>query len=273
MAELAPELRALVSELLHCDSGGEETLFQTIESAAALFSRLSQQIGNWKLVRPLGEGGMGAVYLGVRTDGTFDRKVAIKFVRRGTDSPSLRLRLEAERRILSRLDHPNIARLLDAGATPEGQPYLVMDYVEGRSIIDYVSQQNLTVQQQVELFLQVCSAVEYAHRNLVVHRDLKPGNILVEVSGTVRLLDFGIAKLLDPSGLSLSPSRTAYFAPGGSPGCQRILSGVHTSCPAATEITREPRKRRRLIMVLKYQPATAFHQPILAIEFAYRPKT
>lgn len=203
LAELAPELRALVSELLNCDSGGEETLFQTIESAAALFSRPGEKIGNWKLVRPLGEGGMGSVYLGVRTDGTFDRNVAIKFVRRGMDSPALRLRLEAERRILARLDHPNIARLLDAGATPEGQPYLVMDYVQGRSIIDYVAQQDLTVRQRVALFLQVCSAVDYAHRNLVVHRDLKPGNILVDASGTVRLLDFGIAKLLDPS---LAPS-------------------------------------------------------------------
>ncbi|RMH21978.1 MAG: serine/threonine-protein kinase [Acidobacteria bacterium] len=156
---------------------------------------VGRRIGPYRIVRLLGRGGMGAVYLAVRED-EFEQRVALKLIQSGLDSAEVIRRFHVERQILARLEHPNIARLLDGGTTGEGLPYFAMEYVEGEPLDRYCDRHGLTTRQRLELFLQVCSALEFAHQNLVIHRDLKPGNILVDASGTPKLLDFGIAKLL-----------------------------------------------------------------------------
>lgn len=153
-------------------------------------------LGPWLVGRELGRGGMSEVYLATGADGRFARTVAIKVIRRGMDTRSVVDRFHAERRILAGLDHPYIARLLDGGETPAGLPYIVMDYVEGLPIDRWCHERSVGREQICELAAKVCDAVAYAHRNLVIHRDLKPGNILVDADGNPRLLDFGIAKLL-----------------------------------------------------------------------------
>ena len=163
-------------------------------------------VGPYRMEVVLGEGGMGMVWLASRADGLYQRKVALKLLRPGLADPNLRLRFSREREILARLAHPNIARLLDAGIGSEGQPYLALEYVEGISITDYCQAHGLSVDTRLKLFLQICEAVSHAHANLIVHRDLKPSNILVTPTGEVRLLDFGIAKLLDdPEPVPLNP--------------------------------------------------------------------
>ena len=154
-------------------------------------------IGPYRVVRSLGRGGMGEVFLAERADQQFRQHVAIKLVRRGLLSRHVQGRLRLERQILATLDHPNIARLFDGGTTTEGTPYIVMEYVDGQPIDIYADQRALTIEQRLRLFMTVCSAVHRAHQNLVVHRDLKPSNILVTTDGVPKLLDFGIAKLLD----------------------------------------------------------------------------
>jgi eukaryotic-like serine/threonine-protein kinase len=156
-----------------------------------------QLIGPYRVVRSLGRGGMGEVFLAERADDQFQQRVAIKLVRRGLLSRHVQGRLRLERQILATLDHPNIARLFDGGATDDGTPYIVMEYVDGEPIDTYADRGNLTIEQRLKLFVTVCSAVHKAHQNLVVHRDLKPSNILVTADGVPKLLDFGIAKLLD----------------------------------------------------------------------------
>lgn len=154
-------------------------------------------IGLYRILRVLGRGGMGEVYLCERADDQYRKQVAIKLVSSGLISRQIQNRLRTERQILATLDHPNIARLLDGGTTAEGVPYLVMEYVEGEPIDSYCDRRQLTIGERLDLFRIVCSAVQAAHRNLIVHRDLKPTNILVTADGTPKLLDFGIAKLLD----------------------------------------------------------------------------
>ena len=157
-----------------------------------------EQIGPYRFKRELGRGGMGAVYLAERVDGELDRKVAVKLMRRGTGGDAgLRRRFRDERQILARLEHPNIASLIDGGVTPDGRLFFVMQYVEGVPIDRYCDEHALTVEDRLRLFMDVCAAVKHAHDNQVVHRDLKPGNILVTQLGQVKLLDFGIAKLLE----------------------------------------------------------------------------
>lgn len=165
-------------------------------------------IGPYKLERMLGEGGMGQVWLAERADGLYQRRVALKLLRPGLVDPNLRLRFTRERQILARLEHPHIARLLDAGITSDGQPYLALDYVEGEPITDWCNSRALGLDTRLSLFLQICDAVSHAHANLIVHRDLKPSNILVTPLHEVRLLDFGIAKLLDTSELGHEHTRT-----------------------------------------------------------------
>ena len=143
---------------------------------------------------------MGAVYLARRADETFEKQVAIKILKRGTDTDEVLRRFRAERQILARLEHPNIARLLDAGTTVDGLPYFVMERIEGVPITDFCNERGLKSEERVRLFLQVCEAIQFAHRNLIVHRDIKPGNILVTAEGQPKLLDFGIAKLLEAEG-------------------------------------------------------------------------
>ncbi len=155
------------------------------------------RVGPYRILSRLGSGGMGIVYLADRDDGQFRMKVAVKLVACAFQDESVAARFRHERQILANLDHPNITRLLDGGVTTSGSPYLVMEYVDGISIHEYASAHRLSVRDRIALFLQVSAAVAYAHRNLVVHRDLKPGNILVTNTGIPKLLDFGIAKLLD----------------------------------------------------------------------------
>ncbi len=150
-------------------------------------------IGPYRIVRPLGHGGMGTVFLAIREGGDFTQRVAIKLVRGGE---TLVQRFRQERQILAALDHPNIARLVDGGTTADGLPYLVMEYVDGTPIDEFA--RNLPVAEKLRLFLQLCDAVQYAHRSLVIHRDIKPGNVLVTADGSPKLLDFGIAKLASP---------------------------------------------------------------------------
>ena len=154
-------------------------------------------VGPYRLLRPIGQGGMGIVYLAERADGQFEKEVALKVIKRGMDTDEIVRRFRHERQILARLEHPHIARLYDGGVTEDGRPFFVMEHVEGKPIDSYCRHHALDVTARLRLFQAVCEAVQYAHRNLVVHRDLKPSNILVTADGTPKLLDFGIAKLID----------------------------------------------------------------------------
>lgn len=160
-------------------------------------ARDGQHVGPWRIVGRLGEGGMGTVYLAERADGAFERTVALKLLRLDAQTDALAARLAAEQRILARLEHPRIARLYDAGLTGDGRPYLVLERVDGEPVTAWADAHSLDVAARLRLFLQVCEAVAYAHQNLVVHRDLKPSNVFVSGAGEVKLLDFGIATLLD----------------------------------------------------------------------------
>ena len=158
--------------------------------------RSGERVGAYVIVRELGRGGMGTVFLAERADGQFEKQVAIKILNRGADTAEILRRFRAERQILARLDHPNIARLLDAGTTDDGLPYFIMDYIVGVPVTRFAVTQRLSTRQRLELFLKICAAVEFAHRNMVVHRDIKPSNILANAEGEPKLLDFGIAKIL-----------------------------------------------------------------------------
>ena len=176
-----------------------------------------RRVGPYELLEEIGRGGMGEVYRAVRIDGQFEKEVAVKLVRGGWDSTFIGARFRQERHVLARLEHPNIARLLDGGVTEDGIPYLVMELIEGIPIDEYSDQHELNITARLRLFDQVCTAVQYAHQRLVIHRDLKPGNILVTADGVPKLLDFGIAKIVDPSGGStttqLLPLTPEYASP------------------------------------------------------------
>jgi serine/threonine protein kinase/tetratricopeptide (TPR) repeat protein len=223
---------ALLDELLELDAGARATRLRELARAdAALAARLErllaleadradflrdplpldqlgepeeaalragERIGPYHLLRLLGEGGMGTVWLAERADGLYQRQVALKLLRAAGAAHALRARFARERQILAQLSHPNIARLFDAGVDQQGRPYLALEYVEGIALVEHAQRRGLDVEARLRLFEQVCDAVAYAHGRLVVHRDLKPSNILVAADGRVRLLDFGIAKLLDP---------------------------------------------------------------------------
>jgi len=195
------ELRADVERLL--DSHAQASKFVSgaaagVESVAASVVPEGAQVGAYRIVRELGRGGMGTVYLGERADAQFEMRVAIKLIKRGMDTDAVLQRFRHERQILAGLQHPNIARLLDGGTTGNGLPYFVMEYVDGEPIDEYCRTHQVPIDQRLRLFRQVCAAVSYAHQHLVVHRDIKPSNILVTADGVPKLVDFGIAKLLDP---------------------------------------------------------------------------
>ena len=196
-------VRAEVESLLGFDSASNPYLTDCISAVAEqalglAAERNMESCGQYRLVRLLGSGGMGAVYLGERTDGEIQQRVAIKFLGAGNYRDVWRDRFLQERQLLASLNHPSIVKVLDAGHTQDGRPYLVMEYVEGISIDVYAA--SMAVREQLELFLGVCAGVSHAHRHLIIHRDLKPSNILVDGAGQPKLLDFGIAKLLDESG-------------------------------------------------------------------------
>ncbi|MEJ1963961.1 MAG: protein kinase [Gammaproteobacteria bacterium] len=201
-----PELRAEVDSLL----ASHETTDDFIERPAAQLALglvgeapdpvwIGRRVGDYRLVEEVGRGGMSEVYQAVRDDDEYHKEVAVKVLRRGYDTKSLLKRFKVETQILATLDHPNIARLLDAGSTQEGLPYLVMDYIQGRPIDEYCKQHRLGLRVRLDLFRTLCSAVQYVHQHLMVHGDLKCNNVLVSESGTVKLLDFGIARLLNPT--------------------------------------------------------------------------
>jgi serine/threonine-protein kinase len=232
--ELAPvERRAFIEEKSNNDElvirevlallASDEEAENFIEKPAVVVSDLvtdeknqsviGKQIGSYKIEKEIGRGGMGAVYLATRADEEFQKRVAIKLIKRGYDTDDIIRRFRHERQILAALDHPNITRLIDGGATEDGLPFLVMDYVEGLSLNQYCDERRLNIKERLKLFLQICSAVSYAHQNLIIHRDIKPSNILVTKEGTPKLLDFGIAKLLSPNtGLTVDKTLAATQA-------------------------------------------------------------
>lgn len=164
-------------------------------------------VGRYRLIREIGRGGMGAVWLAERADGQFEQYVAVKLVKRGMDSDEIIARFLRERQILARLNHPNIARLLDGGVADDGRPYFVMEYIAGEPITAWCDERRLLIADRLRLFASTCSAVQYAHRSLIVHRDLKPSNVLVTHGGDVKLLDFGVAKLLETDGETTAANR------------------------------------------------------------------
>jgi eukaryotic-like serine/threonine-protein kinase len=224
-----PELRAAVDAMLRADRAASRTDRPLAQATPDLIDALAEEnlarqesemrgrrLGAWKLQHEIGRGGMGAVYLAERDDGQYVQQAAVKLVRGGWDAGALLVRLRAERQILASLNHPNIARLLDGGVSEEGAPYLVLEYVAGQPINQHCDEHRLDLRARLALFLEVCGAVAHAHRHLVVHRDIKPSNILVNREGQVKLLDFGIAKLLDASGNAHSMQRLftpEYAAP------------------------------------------------------------
>lgn len=190
-----PDLRAELVSLIEADAEAGEWL------EAPAVAHLPGRLGPFQPVRELGAGGMGIVYLAVRTDGEFEQRVAVKMLQRSLATAAVVRRFQQERRILARLENPYIARLIDGGEDASGQPYLVMEYVDGQPIDAWCQEKGAGLQEKLELMSRVCEAVHYAHQRLVVHRDLKPGNILVSADGQVKLLDFGVASLLEePAG-------------------------------------------------------------------------
>lgn len=170
---------------------------------------IGRELGVYRLTSKIAAGGMGVVYQGERTDGLFDQEVAVKLIRTEAASEDVLRRFEFERRTLASLTHENIARLYDGGTTDDGSPYIVMEFIHGSTIDQYCKEEKLDVASRLGLFVSVCKAVHHAHHNLIVHRDLKPGNILVDGAGVPKLLDFGIARLVDPDeGQGLEPTRT-----------------------------------------------------------------
>jgi len=212
-----PELAARLEELLSRETraDAEEFLSPSRAPAAAdlLASPEARVLGPWRLDRPIGQGGMGTVWLAHRADGRFEGSAAIKFLALALSGADGEARFRAEGHVLARLTHPNIARLLDAGVSPGGQPYLVLEYVDGAAIDRWCDEQGKSVSERLALFQQVLAAVAHAHANLIVHRDLKPSNILVTRDGTVKLLDFGIAKLLEdaPDSATVTRERALSF--------------------------------------------------------------
>jgi eukaryotic-like serine/threonine-protein kinase len=179
-----------------------------LEGSGLLPEPTPERIGPFRVVRAIGEGGMGQVFLGERADGQFEQRVALKLIRHGT--PGLVRRFLEERRILALLEHPHIARLIDGGITPGGLPYFAMEYIEGEPIDAYCRTRDLSLEERLALFADVCEAVSYAHQHLIIHRDLKPSNILVTVDGQVKLLDFGIAKLLGAQATGTDVTHAEY---------------------------------------------------------------
>ncbi|HXS97542.1 MAG TPA: serine/threonine-protein kinase [Candidatus Limnocylindrales bacterium] len=218
----APGIRRDVEALLACDADADERLRGIVASAALQVRRaqiseaVGRRIGPYLIERELGSGGMGAVYLAVRDDEQFRQRVAIKVVNRGMDSEFAVTQFRKERQVLADLHHPNIAQLLDGGATAEGLPFFAMEYLEGLPLTTYCDTQKLGTAARLDLFFQVCAAVRYAHKNLVIHGDLKPGNILVS-NGIPKLLDFGIATLIGAHSqqhtVSISPVTKQYASP------------------------------------------------------------
>ncbi|MDX1998505.1 MAG: serine/threonine-protein kinase [Thermoanaerobaculia bacterium] len=200
-------LAARVERLLAADRVPESALGDPLAAAAVwlaeddrasglVLDRQGERVGAWRILAPIGRGGMGEVFLAERADGAFERRVALKVLKRGLDSEDIVARFLGERRILARLDHPRIAQLVDGGLAPDGRPFFALELVSGQPITEWCAERRPGLEARLRLLLEVVTAVDFAHRNLVVHRDLKPSNVMVTATGEVKLLDFGIAKLL-----------------------------------------------------------------------------
>ena len=213
------ELRREVASLLASHQAGGGFLQHRIEKALASFHDTSVagtqpvRVGPYRLIRELGRGGMGTVFLAERDDDEYYAQVAVKLVRPGMDIEFILARFRRERQTLARLQHPNISRLLDGGTTENGLPYFVMEYIDGPWLTAFAADRRMPVDDRLRMFLDVCSAVEYAHRNFIIHRDLKPGNILVDPDGVPKLVDFGICKLLRAGAISATDSAVAPMTP------------------------------------------------------------
>ena len=213
------ELRHEVVSLLASHNAGGGFLQHRIEKALASFHDTSVagtqpvRVGPYRLIRELGRGGMGTVFLAERDDDEYYAQVAVKLVRPGMDIDFILARFRRERQTLARLQHPNISRLLDGGTTENGLPYFVMEYIDGPWLTAFAADRRMPVDDRLRMFLDVCSAVDYAHRNFIIHRDLKPGNILVDPGGVPKLVDFGICKLLRAGAISATDSAAAPMTP------------------------------------------------------------
>ncbi len=209
--ELRSEVASLLAALEKADGVFQplpQGLISTATRGASPDTRIGSPLGSYRIVRKIGSGGMGEVYEAVRDDGKFQRRVAVKFVRSALSRGEMIRRFEAERSLLASLQHTNIAQLVDAGTDDDAMPYLIMEFVDGKRIDEYCDEHQLSITERLRLFQAVCSAVRFAHQHLVVHRDIKPGNILVAADGTPKLLDFGIAKLLSEDGTPDERTRT-----------------------------------------------------------------
>ena len=207
LAATDPGLHDEVESLLEAEENGDDSFLNVTPHAALGLEPLQRTMvgrrcGPYQLIEEIGVGGMGEVYKARRVDDEYQQQVAIKLVHGGPGSSFIGSRLRAERQILASLEHPNIARLLDGGTTEEGVPYLVMELIDGQPITEYCTRHNLDVAARLKLFIQVCSAVQFAHQRMVIHRDLKPGNVLVTQDGVPKLLDFGISKILEPGAIT-----------------------------------------------------------------------
>ena len=216
-------LRAEIETLLSFSNEGNDNrlnsegiglmVTEEVADTQSADTRIGHRFGPYQIVEEIGVGGMGEVYRAFRADDEYQKEVAIKVVRSGQNSKFVTARFKNERQVLASLDHPNIARLLDGGTSEEGVPYFVMELIEGLPVDEYCDEQKLSVHDRLELFLQICSAVQFAHQRLIVHRDLKPSNILVTSDRTPKLLDFGIAKIIGPSGSDVSEFTLSVFRP------------------------------------------------------------
>jgi serine/threonine protein kinase len=218
-----PLLRAEIETLLSFSNdvndnrlnstGSRLMVIEAVADTQSSDTRIGRRFGPYQIIEEIGVGGMGEVYRAFRADDEYQKEVAIKVVQAGQNSKFVIARFKNERQVLASLDHPNIARLLDGGTSEEGVPYLVMELIEGLPINEYCDEQKLSVHDRLELFLQLCSAVQFAHQRLIVHRDLKPSNILVTSDGTPKLLDFGIAKIIGPSASEVCEFTLSIFQP------------------------------------------------------------
>jgi eukaryotic-like serine/threonine-protein kinase len=212
------ELKREIESLLAFQGKSENFLEKTVgEYAAQIFTDeetdfAGKIFGNYKILREIGRGGMGAVFLAERIDGEFSQEAALKIVRQTFIDKELQNHFKRERQILANLNHPNIAKLLDGGVSAHGEPFLVMEYIEGETLLKCSRKQNLDTKSRLKIFLKICRAVAFAHRNLIIHRDIKPTNILVTESGEPKLLDFGLAKFLDESFTDENQTQTAFRA-------------------------------------------------------------
>ncbi len=229
------DLRFEVESLLAADSDSSVTIDSAIQGVASTVLDapvlVGERIGVYRVVKEIGRGGMGSVYLALRDDEEYTKEVALKIVKRGMNTAAVLRRFRDERQILANLDHPFIARMFDGGTTPDGVPFFAMEYVEGRPVDVFCRENALDVKSRCRLFLNVLEAVAYAHRNLIVHGDLKPANIFVTQEGMPKLLDFGIAKLMGTESDAATADARAFTPGYASP--EQVLG---TKVTTATDI-------------------------------------